>query len=65
MEKKTFLVVLFNVETGLAEFTTMKAENMKDLDPGKGREFDFVREISPQQMNNLRHQLQKALPELV
>jgi len=60
MEQKFFLVVRVYGEK--ANFEIVAAENKDAISL---ENLDYIREISPQQMNNLRNRLTKALPKLV
>lgn len=60
MEKKFFLLV--RIYDQKANFEIIEAENQDEICVAN---LDYIREISPAQMNNLREQLQKVLPELV
>ena len=64
MEQKFFLVVLFSPK-GQSKFTIMKAEERKKIIPPNGWEIDFARQIEPEQMNALRKELVRKLPEMV
>src|SRR5690606_25129977 len=60
MEQKFFLVVRVYGEK--ANFEIVAAENKDAISL---ENLDYIREISPQQMNNLRNRLTKAPPHVV
>lgn len=60
MEQKFFLVVRVYGEK--ANFEIVAAENQDEICVAN---LDYIREISPAQMNDLRQRLQSALPKLV